>query len=515
MKKILPKRYSRLQVWVVALVSAVVFFALGFSAVDNVLKFLLMIADLVLCGVLIHKLTGIEEYYGALIVRGVHGFRAMQYFAEKFAKQAVFISELGLTIGMGLPYGFLLFKRSRNFVIYFLLSLAFFVFMGQVVFGGIFSAGFLPFVFSLALGLLGIGIYFLASYAFLVLTVPATPPGVIPLIPGVTVPWETIPALVIVLVVHELAHGVLAKIEKLQVKSSGLLLFGFLPIGAFVEPDDKKFEKTGIWTKRRVLIAGTTSNTLFFLIFLVVAAATSFALASTVGAIQVQSVNENSTAFGLLSPGDAILAVDGTHYNFASDLRTALLQKAATNATAEFELANGVKKSVRFSELIVRGVKEKSPSEGILRSGEILFAADGQALDTSEDLRRAIAPLKSCESLSLETSAGKKSVTVGSDGKLGIELAQQISVEFKDVPSNAFAYALLYLLLVIFSYTFSLNFILATVNLLPIYITDGDKLLAYEAHRKFGLENAKRIMLLLRLACVGLLLLNALPWFLH
>lgn len=100
-----------------------------------------------------------------------------------------------------------------------------------------------------------------------------TNPGGSFLLPGVNLPFvEGILALAIVLIVHEGAHAVLARIGKIPVLSSGLVLFGVLPVGAFVEPDEAELNKSDDVRQTRVLIAGSTSNLytslIFFLLFI-------------------------------------------------------------------------------------------------------------------------------------------------------------------------------------------------------------------------------------------------------
>lgn len=61
-------------------------------------------------------------------------------------------------------------------------------------------------------------------------------PGVNEFIPLV---WGAI-GLLVTLVVHELAHAVLCKVEGVDVKSMGALLLAVIPIGGFAEPDEEQ-----------------------------------------------------------------------------------------------------------------------------------------------------------------------------------------------------------------------------------------------------------------------------------
>ena len=87
------------------------------------------------------------------------------------------------------------------------------------------------------------------------------------LVPGVTI--RSIPNLTyflltapIVLVIHEVAHGIVARLEKIKVNSGGFAIIIAI-IAGFVEPDEEEFGKARKLSKVRVLAAGSTSNVLF------------------------------------------------------------------------------------------------------------------------------------------------------------------------------------------------------------------------------------------------------------
>ncbi|MFH2106710.1 MAG: site-2 protease family protein [Candidatus Micrarchaeota archaeon] len=81
------------------------------------------------------------------------------------------------------------------------------------------------------------------------------------IIPGINLPFfEGIVALVVILMVHEGAHAILARIGKIRVLSTGLVLFGIIPVGAFVEPDEKGLKHLDRVRQSRVIVAGSTAN---------------------------------------------------------------------------------------------------------------------------------------------------------------------------------------------------------------------------------------------------------------
>jgi len=123
-------------------------------------------------------------------------------------------------------------------------------------------------------------------------------PGINPYVP-IIYGWL---ALVVALVVHEGAHGVVARSLGMPVKSSGLLFLWILPIGAFVEVDEKVLKVARARDATRVLAAGAGVN----FVLAVVCVALLFNSVSTmtpaVNGEGVLTVYQNSTS--LYSPAD-------------------------------------------------------------------------------------------------------------------------------------------------------------------------------------------------------------------
>jgi membrane-associated protease RseP (regulator of RpoE activity) len=130
-------------------------------------------------------------------------------------------------------------------------------------------------------------------------------------IPGVTIPfWYGIIALITVLVVHEFAHGILARSEDVSVKSMGAVLVTLIPIGAFVEPDEEELKAKKRIARMRVYAAGPFANMLLaiFGVILVVVFSGYFFNTSVV---EIGSVVEESPAFGVLEKGMIIQEING------------------------------------------------------------------------------------------------------------------------------------------------------------------------------------------------------------
>jgi membrane-associated protease RseP (regulator of RpoE activity) len=129
-------------------------------------------------------------------------------------------------------------------------------------------------------GLVSIGLAF-AGMAFITIAIvfvfvsfifqPQTvDPGVYPVLPFTEVPglgyisfWHWIIAIFLLAVIHEFAHGVVARAYDIPVKSSGFAIFGLLlPIlpAAFVEPDEEKTKKKSDVIQYSIFAAGPAAN---------------------------------------------------------------------------------------------------------------------------------------------------------------------------------------------------------------------------------------------------------------
>ena len=119
-------------------------------------------------------------------------------------------------------------------------------------------AGFLMMGFAFWFLLNNLSNFFVEPTEFAELTV---------LIPGVTLTSASailyfLLSIPIVLVIHEGAHGIVATLEKIKIKTGGFAIFIALFAG-FVEPDEKEFESAKKISKLRVIGAGATSNVIF------------------------------------------------------------------------------------------------------------------------------------------------------------------------------------------------------------------------------------------------------------
>jgi len=140
-------------------------------------------------------------------------------------------------------------------------------------------------------------------------------PGINPYLPIVD-GWI---ALVIGMIVHEGAHGVVARSLGLPVKSAGLLFFLIFPIGAFVDVDETALRTTRASYSGRVLAAGAGTNLIVgvLCLLLLVGVVSTMKPASPLGIGVVVASNSPLSRAGIQTY-DYILAVDGTPLNDVS-----------------------------------------------------------------------------------------------------------------------------------------------------------------------------------------------------
>lgn len=177
---------------------------------------------------------------------------------------------------------------------------------------------------STALGLMVLAVYFLARNLSVFLVTPeeaGIQNVVIPLVPFVTISVNSIPyfllAVAAVLIVHEGMHGVIARREKVPIKSSGVFLL-FLLAGGFVEPDEQEFKKSSPKTRMKVSAAGSFANIVLGLIILSVLVV-GFTFPSPSGVVVVRADETNT--YGLQAY-EVLTKVGQLPLQSAQDLQT-------------------------------------------------------------------------------------------------------------------------------------------------------------------------------------------------
>jgi len=239
----------------------------------------------------------------------------------------------------------------------------------------------------------------LARHAIEIVFEDSTLPGVSPLLPGsregrggvvfpgydIFIPWWfALIALIVTLVAHEGAHGVSARVEKIRVKSTGILTAGFLPVGAFVEPDEEEIKKKSSLARMRVFAAGSFANFLVAafsgVIILVFGLFLSSVLVSE--GVEVVGVVEDYPAFTVLEVGDVITAVNGVSTpDFNALMEVMEPVEAGDNIVVSTQRGELSVETVSFPEdedrayIGIEMIPRQSIREGFLKQNEWLLKA--------------------------------------------------------------------------------------------------------------------------------------------
>jgi S1-C subfamily serine protease len=225
-------------------------------------------------------------------------------------------------------------------------------------------------------------------------------PGVNDFLPLAVAP-EILLGLFLGMLVHEGGHGILSRVEDIEVESMGVVLLAVLPIGAFVEPDEESVEAADRGGRARMFAAGVTNNFLltalaFALLFGPVVGSIAVAPGAAVGGVFPGSPAAEAGIDG----GDRIVAVGDSTIDSNADLGGTL--EAASAETVAVSLADGTETTVERS-VLVTGVVGGSPFDTIGTNATIA-AVNGTPVRTQSGLEAA---LPDGSFGTLETGAGE------------------------------------------------------------------------------------------------------------
>ncbi|VVC00673.1 Peptidase family M50 [uncultured archaeon] len=266
-------------------------------------------------------------------------------------------------------------------------------------------------------------------------------PGVAPLIPGVEIPRVPVTpplhawlSLLIILVVHEAMHGILGRRHGFAIKSTGIILFGFLPIGAFVEPDEAELKRARDESVLPFLAAGPMANLLLMLV---------------AGLVLFAGMGISSAAIEHFYPGLTSQAFSGVK-------------------------VLGVSESTS-----VCGSTYPSPAFGLMKAGDIIRKVDNVEITGPDKLYAGLQRDRGSEKSFLLDRNGSDvlvSMKPNEMGQFGFTM-EPMRNESLVVPEGykAIAFASYYLLDFIY-WLFLLNFLVAVINFLPMHPFDGGRI---------------------------------------
>jgi membrane-associated protease RseP (regulator of RpoE activity) len=284
-------------------------------------------------------------------------------------------------------------------------------------------------------------------------------PSVGLILPGVDIPGQPIfiplgyglIGLATVIIFHEFAHGILARVEGVRIKSIGVLLLAILP-GAFVEPDEEEVKKVSRLAKLRIYVAGSISNLMLALLSLLII-----------------------TTLGFFAIGPAFHP-DGMQ---------------------------------------ISSVVPKSPAEGMLQQGMIIQSINGHPTTNTLQYLQSLNNTKIGDTVTFQTNQGTYSVKTSKSpnnaSKAYVGIRSQENLVLNSNVSQTWGNSLPWILFPLrdlFYWIFILNFLIGTFNLLPMKPLDGGIMLEELLRYKLSDERARSIMYPLSLLIVAIIVVS-------
>ncbi len=309
-------------------------------------------------------------------------------------------------------------------------------------------------------------------------------PGIAPLIPGVEIPRVPVTpplhawlSLLIILLVHEGMHGILGRRHGFEIKSTGIILLGFLPIGAFVEPDEAKLKRANEEKVLSFLAAGPMANLTLMLL---------------AGLLLFAGVGASNALTETLYPG------------------------------LQAQIFSGVKVVKVTESTSLCGITYPSPAHGIFMEGDILENINGLAVTSPQSLLIELQKDRGSEKtfeLDRNGTAVNATLRPNAMGQFGFVLAP-IRNENLVLPESYANYVFAtYFALDFLYWLLLLNFLVAVINFLPMNPFDGGRIAMLMLTPYFGFlgkpkeETQRFVAKLFVMIIVTLLVVNALPLF--
>jgi len=214
-------------------------------------------------------------------------------------------------------------------------------------------------------------------------------PGVNDFLPLSAAP-EIIFGLTVGLIVHEGGHGLLCRVEDIDIDSMGIALFALIPLGAFVEPDPDNQREATRGARIRMFAAGITNNfavTGIALLLLVGPIAASVAVVP--GAPVGDTLPGSGAEAAGIGHGDVITAIDGQPVENESHLEDVVEDVDNERVDVSFRDRDSV--TVERRLLIfgaVQGIADDAVGQDPLTRIE---AVNGTAVDTERQFAAAVA----------------------------------------------------------------------------------------------------------------------------
>jgi len=212
-------------------------------------------------------------------------------------------------------------------------------------------------------------------------------PGINPVIPIV----YGIVGLVVAIVVHEFAHGVLTRVGKMGIKSLGVILL-VVPMGAFVEPDEQQIATADRKRRSSVYAVGPATNVLLAILCALLFCGAFMASAEPVNPnpVVVGEYKDTPTYYADVGYGAQIMEIGGVPIATVHDFNS-LGFEPGTNVTVSYYYDGEMRATPVTAGLALVDVSEGlGAANAGLKPGMILAMLNGTTIHNQPDLQATL-----------------------------------------------------------------------------------------------------------------------------
>jgi membrane-associated protease RseP (regulator of RpoE activity) len=233
-------------------------------------------------------------------------------------------------------------------------------------------------------------------------------------IPGVNdfLPLSAAPAIVfgllVGLVVHEGGHGLLCRVEDIDIESMGIATFALVPIGAFVEPDPEDQQGADRGAQTRMFAAGITNNFAICVVAILLLLPLAASITAVSGAHVGTALDGSGAAEAGIERGDVVTEIDGTPVANASELDDVL----DNNDAKQVEVTRREGDPVTVDRKLLIFEHADGVADDIVGTDPLtqVTAVNGTSIDTEPGFAAAVADRPVAE---LETTRGNATLAIG------------------------------------------------------------------------------------------------------
>jgi len=238
-------------------------------------------------------------------------------------------------------------------------------------------------------------------------------PGINPIIPI----WYGILGLLVAIVVHEFAHGIMTRAGGMRVQSLGLVFLVF-PIGAFVEPDEKDLQEATRSKRMKVYAVGPGTNIVLSLVVLSLFCGVFMSslepthegalISVTTGGVVLGSPAERAG----LTANCVVVSIDGTSIASATDLNSRVSTHPGALVNVSYYFAGRLHSVSMTDGLVVAFTTSGfAAANASLETGMVLTSLNGTAIGGDSTLKTVMAGTHAGQTVNLtamsyDSSAG-------------------------------------------------------------------------------------------------------------